>query len=492
VNLADRLGFWIERRPEHPALVDDHGLLDYAALGTAIEQTVGGLRAHGIDRGARVGSLSTTRADVFVTLLACARLGASLVPVNLRLATPEIDWILDDCEVSAVVGDEVHLERLVHRAEPLLSFDDETWWSSPEAAADCGASLDDDLLIVYTSGTTGRPKGAVLTQAAVLANAENADGMFDLTPADSTLICLPLFHVGGLNITATPTLLAGGTVRCHGAFEPGRWLADVAEHRPTTSILVPSMMVAVVGHAHFAGADLSSLRYLATGSSEVPVHLLRAFLDRGVPIGQVYGLTETAPIAVHQRAEEVFDHVGSSGRSARLCEMRIVSPEGDELPAGEEGEVQLRGPNVFDRYWNDPDATADAKTDGWFRTGDVGVVDVHGELAICGRIKEMIVSGGENVYPAEVEQVLLDDERIAEVAVVGRPDERWGEVPVAIVVRRDGAEPGEDELLGLFPERLARFKHPAEIVFVDELPRNAMGKLQKVELRNRIAEQRCT
>ncbi|MEO1063327.1 MAG: AMP-binding protein [Actinomycetota bacterium] len=486
MNLADHLRFWIERRPDHPALVDDHGSLDYRGLLGAIDRTVAGLASAGVGREDRVGCLGTTRADVFVTLFACARLGASLVPINLRLADAEIDWILDDCAVSVIVGDEGQLRRLGHRSEPRCSFDDDTWRGDAGDVPATGA-VDDALLVVYTSGTTGRPKGAVLTQAALLANAENADGMFDLTPADVTLVCLPLFHVGGLNITATPTLLAGGTVRCHGAFDPGRWLADVEAHRPTTSILVPAMMAAVVGHPGFDATNLSSLRYLATGSSEVPEPLLRAFLDRGVPIGQVYGLTETAPIAVHQRAEEVFERVGSTGRAARRCAVRIVSPDGEELPPGEEGEVQLAGPNLFDRYWNDAEATAEALDDGWFCTGDMGVLDDDGELTIRGRIKEMIISGGENVYPAEVERVLLDDERVAEVAVVGRSDERWGEVPVAVVVLRPGAGASEEELLAPFAGQLARFKRPAAIVFVDELPRNAMGKLQKVELRRTIS-----
>ncbi|MEM8904413.1 MAG: AMP-binding protein, partial [Actinomycetota bacterium] len=378
--------------------------------------------------------------------------------------------------------------RLRHRSEPLLCFEEAHWRPTDGEPGHDEGTTDDDVLVVYTSGTTGRPKGAVLTQSAILANERNADGMFDLGPDDVTLVCLPLFHVGGLNITATPTLLVGGTVRCHGAFDPGRWLADVAEHQVATTVLVPAMMAAVIGHPDFATADLSSLRYLATGSSEVPEPLLRAFLDRRVPTGQVYGLTETAPIAVHQRAAEVFDHVGSTGRAARLSELRIVSPEGEVLPAGHEGEVQLRGPNLFDRYWNDPAATAEAKVDGWFRTGDVGVVDADGELTIRGRIKEMIISGGENVYPAEVERVLLDDDRVAEVAVVGRPDERWGEVPVAVVVAAPGAALDEAGLLARCDGRLARFKHPAAVVFVDELPRNAMGKLQKVELARSVAE----
>lgn len=468
-------------QPDHPALADDRGVLSYGDLVARAEATAALLAERGVGRGERVASLGTTRSDVFVTLLACARLGAMLVPLNLRLANAELDWILDDCAVQLIVGDEELVERLSHRPEARTGFAT----LAEQAAAGGGSAVEigggtvtDELLVVYTSGTTGRPKGAVLTQAAIVAHAENAVDAFGITAEDRTLVVLPLFHVGGLNITATPTLLHGGTVHC-APFDPQRWLRDVERIRPTTSILVPAMLDAVIHQPAFATTDLSSLRYLVSGSSTIPDHLMQAFLDRGVPTGQVYGLTETGPIATAQPVSELFDRVGSSGFASPNSELRIARADGSVADVDEAGEVLVRGGNVFTRYWNHADASTAAFDGEWFRTGDVGSLDSEGRLTIHSRLKDVIISGGENIYPAELETVLAGDERIAEAAVVGRPDERWGEVPVAVVVTAPGATLTEHDVFELFTDRLARFKHPKAVRFVDALPRNAMGKLQK-------------
>jgi fatty-acyl-CoA synthase len=481
VNLADRLD-----RSDRLALVDDHRTLSYAAFTAAIEQAAAWLTDRGIRRGDRVAVLSTNRSEVFVALFACARIGTVLVPLNTRLADAELAWMVQDCGVSLALGD-CSLAGRIADVVTTVAFEDVDWWTSQSAVPPSIGLPDDDILIVYTSGTTGRPKGAVLKQSALIANAENGCVAFEITRDHLTLGVLPLFHVGGLNITATPTLLAGGSVRLHAAFDPGRWLADVAAFRPTTSILVPAMIVAVTSHPAWATTDLSSLTYLVTGSSEIPLELLRRFLDRNVPIGQVYGLTETSPIAIVQRREDVFTHVGSTGHAAVLTRFRIVDGEGGDVPLGGEGEIVVAGPNVFDRYWDNPSGTADAFTGEWFRTGDMGVAAADGQVRVCGRIKEMVISGGENIYPAELEAVLLDDPRIAEAAVVGRPDDRWGEVPVAVVVVAAGAALTEDDTLALFTDRLARFKHPKAVVFVDQLPRTAMGKIRKHDVRASLA-----
>jgi len=485
-DLLTRVGAARAHDLDHPALIDDHGALTYGALIDRVEAVAAVLADLGVARGERVASLGTTRGDVFVTLLACARLGALLVPLNLRLATAELDWMLDDCAVTAIVGDDELLDRLAHRGEPRLGFAALT--DRANAALCDGRRIvadpsrgrgADELMVVYTSGTTGRPKGAVLTQSAIVAHAENAIDAFGITADDRTLVALPLFHVGGLNVTATPTLLCGGTVCCHGRFDPQRWLIDVEQLRPATSVLVPAMLDAVIRHPAFAATDLSSLRYLVSGSSIIPDQLMEAFLDRGVPTGQVYGLTETGPIATAQPVDEVFDRVGSSGFASPNSEIRISGAGGLPAGVGEPGEVLVRGGNVFSRYWNRPEDTAAAFVGGWFRTGDIGSLDAEGRLTIHSRMKEMIISGGENVYPAELEAVLADDPRIAESAVVGRPDERWGEVPVAVVVSAPGASLTADDVLALFTDRLARYKHPKAVQFVDALPRNAMGKVRK-------------
>jgi len=286
-----------------------------------------------------------------------------------------------------------------------------------------------------------------------------------------------MFHVGGLNNQTLPALLAGAMVTLHRRFDPSLWLAEVGARRPTVSLLVPAAMQAVIAHPAWATTDLSSLKMLNAGSMVVPDSLIRAFHERGVPVGQIYGCTETAPIATVLLKEDAARRLGSAGKAAPHCEVRLV-----------EGEVQVRGPNVMRGYWNDPVATAAAfAPGGWFRTGDLGRFDGDGFLWIMGRSKDVIISGGENVYPAELENVLADCPAIAEAAVVGVADAKWGEAACACIVRRHPID--EAAVLALFRGRLAKFKHPRRVVFLDALPRNVMGKVQKFELQ-RLLETR--
>jgi fatty-acyl-CoA synthase len=346
----------------------------------------------------------------------------------------------------------------------------------------------DPVLIVYTSGTTGQAKGAVLDQQAVLTTALNGVFAHDLHRSDRVLTVLPLFHVGGLCIQTLPALLAGAAVRLHEAFDPGEWLADVERWQPTTSLLVPATMAAILDHPRWPTAHLSSLRGVMTGSSVVPPALIEPFHRRGVPCGQVYGATETGPTALVLRFPDAATRVGSCGRAVPHCEVRLVDGEGADVAAGERGELVVRGANVLRGYWRNPQATAEAFiAEGWFRTGDIGHRDPDGWWYIDDRSKDVVISGGENVYPAELEAVLAGCPAIAEAAVVGQPDERWGEVAVAVVVVRGGAELDDAAVRRLFEGRLARFKHPHRVVFVDALPRNVMGKVQKFRLRELLA-----
>jgi len=406
--------------------------------------------------------------EMLALLFALARLGGILVPLNWRLTAAEHRSILADCKprwLVAGAGFEQHATGL----------------GVPRPALDAahGRPLEgtdgDDLLVVYTSGTTGTPKGAVLTQAALLWNAYNGIHAHDLQQSDRVLTCLPMFHVGGLNIQTVPALLAGAAVTLHSRFEPGAWLAEVARGRSTLSLLVPAAMQAVIAHPAWAAADLSSLRLLNSGSMVVPESLIRAFHARGVPVGQVYGCTETAPIATVLLREDAARKLGSAGKAAPHCEVRLV-----------DGEIQVRGPNLMRGYWRDPAASAAAFEDGWFRTGDLARVDDEGYYWIMGRSKDVIISGGENIYPAELENVLADCPAIAEAAVVGIGDARWGEAACACVVPRAGASLDEAAVLALFRDRLAKFKHPRRVVFLDSLPKNALGKVQKPELRRRL------
>jgi fatty-acyl-CoA synthase len=486
MNLASRIHRWGQRTPDKAALICTDRTWTYRDLSLAIDEAAAALTAYGVGHGDRVAIACMNRAEHLVVQFACAHLGAIMVSLNIRLSAAELRYCLEHSGSRVLIteppfGDALGpLATVVGTLEHIIGLDDLAS-TSPAPAARYG---DAPALMIYTSGTTGRPKGAVLSQHAIAANAVNSTVFHDLSSTDVVLSAAPLFHVGGLCIQTTPALLAGATVVLHERFDPARWLADVATYRPTLSVLVPAMMTAVMGYPAWDNADLSSLRSITTGSSIVPHPLIHAWHERGVPVCQVYGLTETGPIAVHQRPSDALTHVGSTGLEAALCELRIVGPDGSDVIDGEAGELLLRGANLFSGYWNDLGATAAAvDAEGWFRTGDIGVRADDGHLTILDRSKDMIISGGENIYPAELEQVLAECPDIVEATVVGRPDERWGESPTAVVVRRPGVDLSADHVLALFVERLARYKHPRHVVFVESLPRNVMGKVLKHEVR---------
>ena len=302
------------------------------------------------------------------------------------------------------------------------------------------------------------------------------------------LTFLPMFHVGGLNIQTLPALHAGATVFLQPRFQPGEALQAIARRRPTITLVVPAVMKAMIEHPDWRKTDISSLRIAGAGSSIIPIDLIRAFHVRGVPVCQVYGSTETGPTAIVLRREDAMRKEGSTGTAALHCSIRIVDEHGADVLGGAAGEILVRGPNVMMGYWRDEQATAAAFGDGWFRTGDIGHRDADGFVWIDERKKDLIISGGENIYPAELEAVLGECPDIADAAVVARPDPKWGEVPVAVVVRRNGAALASGDVKALFGHRLARFKHPHDVLFVDALPRNVMGKVLRFELRSLVAK----
>jgi fatty-acyl-CoA synthase len=483
--------------PDKPAIRFPDGTLNFAVLAERIAQTARALKSRfGVGRGDRVAILSANHPDYLVLLYACARLGALLVPLNWRLAVPEQVFILSDAAVKVLVVEhgfsavipplrqalpDVHVVGLDF-AEGGRSFDDHLAEGTGDGR-NPHVDFSSPLLVVYTSGTTGRPKGAVLRQEALVWNAAMSQHMHGLTSADHVLTVLPLFHVGGLNIQTTPALQAGATVTLHPRFAPDSTLTALAEDRPTLTVLVPATVQALIEHPRWQDTDITSLRAVTTGSTVVPQPLIDAIEARGVPVLQVYGSTETCPIAVYTRLGADLNRSNAAGLPGLHCEARIVNDDGEEVPHGTPGEVAVRGPNVFFEYWGNAAATREALHDGWYHTGDIGVRDEDGYFHIRDRKKNMIISGGENIYPAEVERVLNAHPAVMEAAVIGRSDPKWQEVPVAYVVLRQGAVADAASLIDHVSRELARFKVPREIVFVPDLPHNALGKVQHFKLR---------
>ncbi|MFI4986512.1 MAG: AMP-binding protein [Alphaproteobacteria bacterium] len=499
------ISLWIERwaafAAAKTAVRFDGASWSYAALAERIAAAArllkGGL---GIARGDRVAFLGYNSVEFLVLLFACARLGALLTPLNWRLAAPEHRTILADADASLLL---VEPEFLAHAAALREGLPDcrfvamaavaPGWLSYEELIAGAQGEdrnpqvdLESPLLLVYTAGTTGTPRGAVLSQSALLWNAINSTAMHDLTSGDVILTTLPMFHVGGLNIQTLPALHAGASVILHRRFELEPAMRAIAEGKPTLTVLVPAQLKAFVEHPEWATLPLGSLRAVTTGSTIVPRPLIEAWHARGVPVIQVYGSTETGPIAVHQRIADAFASVGSTGKPALHCEALIATEDGSAAAAGERGEILVRGPNVMCGYWRNPAATAEALAGGWFHSGDIGHRDAAGNFYVDERKYDVIISGSENIYPAELEAVLHACPAIADAAVVARPHERWGEVPIAVVVPRAGAELAAASVLALFEGRLARFKRPHDVVFVEALPRNAMGKVLKYRLREMV------
>ncbi len=485
-ELAD-IGEWLSRAPAtRTALVFEDGRSwTYGELDRWADGIAGMLRdEHNVERGDRVAFLGFNDPAMIALLFACARLGAVLVPLNWRLAPAEIAFIVEDCSPNVVFYAPEFQEAAFACSSPGRLRNELEIDASQGLSFGQEGRLSDPLLIVYTSGTTGRPKGAVLSQKALVSNAAGSIDMHGLSADDTVLVVLPLFHVGGLNISLTPALSVGATVHLHSRFDPMATLAAVQSLRPDVLVLVPATMQALMALPDWLNADLSSLRMLTTGSMIVPLPLIAAWEERGVSVVQVYGSTETCPVAAYTRPGEGKSNPHSTGRAGCESELRIVDVDGQSVPANTDGEIEVSGAHVMDGYWRRPEETAAAFRNTWFRTGDIGALDEAGNLYFKERSKHMIISGGENIYPAEIERVLAAMPGVAECAVCGVPDEKWGQVPAAALVAGDNVPaPGKTEIEAALSDNLARFKHPKLIRFLDTLPRNVMGKVVHDDLR---------
>jgi fatty-acyl-CoA synthase len=488
------IGSWTARRvrmsPDRVAVVHGDESWTYRDLHERATRVAHVLTALGVSGGDRVAYLGPNEPAFLETLFGTGLVGGIFVPLNTRLAPPELAYILADSGTSVLVHAPTHATHAEALRDGVPHVLDRTAYErlladAPTGPVDEPVEQDDVAMIMYTSGTTGRPKGAALSHANIHWNSMNLLLDVDLAGDEVTLVNAPMFHVAALNQTVLPTLLKGGTVVLD-AFDPVRTLATIARHRVTYLFGVPAMFQAVAATQEWETADLSSVRTMICGGAPVPEKVITTYQERGLVFLQGYGLTESSPSGLFLRAAESH-RVGSAGTPCFFTDVRVVDRDGNDVPPGEPGEVILHGPNVMTGYWGKPEATAAVlSSDGWLHTGDVAVADEDGYLYIRDRIKDVIISGGENIYPAEVEDVLHQHPAVGDCAVIGVPDERWGEVGRAIVVARDTV--AQEDLLTFLDGRIARYKIPKSVVFADTLPRTASGKLLKSALRRTYGE----
>lgn len=502
-------GNWVSvqgaRNGGRTALIDatSGAATTYRELDARTNQLADALSRSGVRRGDRVAMLTMNSPQMMEIYVAVAKLGAISVPVNFRLSPREIAYILGDSG-AIVLFSSTNLAASADAAladSPAVRLHVRVPLAAERAAGDGGeyeallgsgspervvrdVADSDVCVIMYTSGTTGVPKGAMLTHGNFFYNAVNGFGFGSGTGRDDvTISAAPLFHIGALGVHTLPFLYIGATTVITEAFIPDAWLELAERYRITKAFNVPAMWAAIAQAIPASGRDLSSLTFAVTGGAPCPIPVIRALQGFGMEFTEGFGMTETSPIAACLAPEDVLAKAGSIGRPVNHMEFRILDEEDRDVPPGTIGELCVQGPNVFIGYWNRPADSATALRGGWFHTGDMAVVDDDGFYTLVDRKKDMVITGGENVYPIEVEKVMYEHPDVTEVAVIGVPDEQWGERVTAVVVRKADSDLTPEALREWTLERIARFKAPREIHFIDELPRNATGKILKRNLR---------
>lgn len=470
------IGSWPYRRlrmtPDKTAIIHNDVSFTYRDIFHRSTGLAGALRGMGTVAGDRVAYLGPNAPQLAETLFACGMLGAIFVPLNYRLAGPELAAILSDCDPRLLIRDPACPAVF---AGPVVTLDEypALLASAAPHEADVPASLDDVCMIQYTSGTSGRAKGVMLTHGNITWNCYNLLIDVDVAADEVSLVSSPMFHTAALNQLFLPTFLKGGTSVLMPAFTPADTFGLIERYRVTWMFGVPSMFAMMAQSAEWPTADLSSVRTLMCGGAPVPDALIATYQRRGLMFVQGYGLTETSPGALFLRGPDSVRKAGSAGTACFFTDVML-----------KDNEVLVSGPNVTPGYWNQPDATAAVlDRDGWLRTGDAATQDEEGYFSITGRLKDMFISGGENVYPAEVENALCQHPAVAECAVLGVEDQRWGEVGHAVVVLKPGFAADAPELLTWLDGRLARYKIPRTVTFTKALPRNAAGKVLRSQLR---------
>jgi fatty-acyl-CoA synthase len=508
------VAWWVERwatlYPNKPALIFEDKRLTYSGLHRSACRTAGWLDDHGVGKGDRVVVFLDNCLEFMEVYIACARTGAIFVPINFRLAPPELEYILRNSRPSllvfsapfvetvravgldrfrppllaAQVGTGEGLEGALDYAEETKSYDGE----SPYVTGALGVSdPEEPQVIMYTSGTTGHPKGAVLTYRKTFFNCLNADIFFNLSHDDVMLVVLPLFHSGGLFVQTSPVLYKGASVVLLRRFDPERTLQAVEQHRVTKFLGVPTMFRELTRLDPAAHPDLSSLEVSTIGGERVTPELIEKCNSSGFKVRQLFGQTETSILLWASEEESLIRH-GTAGRPVFHAEVEVVDASGVPVPRGQVGEIAVRGSILMKEYWRDPEETQRTIRGDWLYTGDLAKQDEEGYFYLVDRARDMYVSGGENVYPAEIERVLRTHEAIEDVAVVGVPDEKWGEVGHCFVIPNPGKELTEQDVLDHCRQRLAGYKVPKRVIFRRDFPRTPLGKCRKFLLRKELLE----
>jgi fatty-acyl-CoA synthase len=451
----------------------------------------------GLSKGDRVAILAENCLEYFILFSVAQKTGVTLVPLNYRLVVPEIDYLLRDSKPSLLIVQDKYKAKS-DACGSRVEINHEL--TLEEMADDCDAHLNDycafktdtaieetdPLFILYTAGTTGFPKGALYTHRMLFWNSVNTTMRLNITSDDRSVSCTPLFHTGGWNVIPTPFLHRGASFCLTRAFDPDAILRVMEEEKSTMFMAVPTMLQMMVDSDLFLQVQLKQMRFFIIGGEPMPLPLIRQWHDKGVPIRQGYGMTEAGPSITSLHQDDAIRKMGSIGLPNFYIDTKIVDEAGNEVDANQVGELLLKGPSVTTGYWQNDTVTRESIVDGWLHTGDLVIKDDEGFLFVVDRMKNMYISGGENVYPAEVEKALHSHEKIAEAAVIGVPDEKWGEVGSAFIVLRKGDQLSEEALKDFCTARLAKFKIPKHFQFVDALPRTDAGKLDRKTMKELI------
>jgi fatty-acyl-CoA synthase len=498
MNLADLIRYWARWRPDHPAIIHDDRTMTWREYDARSDAVARGLLHAGVVQGDRVGLLMTNRIEAPLLVAACLKIGAIAVPLNFRLTAVELLPLLEDADCRVVVTEAHLLPNLAlaaarlpfavyatdgHDVRPFAQLErDEA--GRPDAAL----GLNDPAFICYTSGTTGRQKGALLTHGSAIYPGLAKNLAEGLTWRDRTLVAVPFVFTGALiSCFIQIAVVAGGTMVLESDFNVDRYLDVIERHRVSAMTTVPVVWERLMRSERFHTADLSCVVSAAAGGAPVTLDLIEAYRARGLVLIQSYGLTEASGLVATMHCQDAIDHIGWAGRAIAGTRIRIADAQGQTLPPGETGEILVKGPHVMREYWRKPEATAETIVDGWLRTGDLGLMDEDGFLKLVDRSKDMLISGGINVYPAEIEQALAGIDGVTEMAVIGVPDAEWGEVPMVVIKAHGDRAAVAAALEARGSATLARFKRPRHVVFIDDaLPRTLSGKVSKPALRERF------